>query len=112
MHSLEISQRPKCSLQCKNTEYSSVNNCVHTAISSSISATSSQSYLTYIGIGSIYLGVIGICGNLPNCIVIVTYKPLRSRLPNYFLLNQSFIDLILVIIYTSNIDNLQLTGIG
>lgn len=73
------------------------------------------SKLSYSAVGSICFGIVGIVGNLMTCIVIASHKPLRSRLSNYFLINQSVIDLLLgvliLIIYTSNLENLTLTGL-
>ena len=70
------------------------------------------SELSYIGIGSVCFEDVGIIG---TCIVIIAHKPLRSKLSNYFLVNQSFVDLlvglVMLIVNTSTFDTL-LTRVG
>ena len=71
-------------------------------------------HVSYVAIGSICFGVVDILGNLLASVVFVTHKPLRSKLSNYFLINQSVIDLLIgvlvLVVYTSNLDNMDASG--
>ena len=51
-----------------------------------------------IRIAYLTIGAVGIVGNLQVSIVMLSYRPLRRRLSNYFLANQCILDLLLSII--------------
>jgi hypothetical protein len=58
------------------------------------------------------VGLIGIFGNLFACIVIGCHRPLRKRIANYFLINQSVLDLSIgvMMILTSQVSVSDLRG--
>ena len=58
-----------------------------------ISGPSDATLWTPTNVISIVLGLVGLVANLFSAIVFSQHKPLRQRIPNYFLLNQSILDL-------------------
>lgn len=54
-------------------------------------STSSSS--SSIDITVLVMGLIGVVANLLVCFIFVRHRPLLRRLPNYFLLNQSLLDM-------------------
>lgn len=67
-----------------------------------------------IRVAYIVVGAIGTVGNLQVSAVMFTYKPLKSRLANYYLANQCIIDLILsvVVVLLFTFDVGKVTGVA
>jgi 7 transmembrane receptor (rhodopsin family) len=57
-------------------------------------------FWTPLNILTFIIGLVGIAGNLFACVIIGGYKPLRKRIPNYYLLNQSILDLLAGLVLT------------
>ena len=57
------------------------------------SVISSSSSFPFLNVAYIFFGIVGIGFNFLSCFVMTQYKPLMKRLPNYFLINQTVIDL-------------------
>jgi hypothetical protein len=51
---------------------------------------------------TIAIGLVGIFGNLFALLVFFYHQPLRKRIPNYFLINQSVLDLIVGLVLILN----------
>lgn len=70
----------------------------------------------FLGIAYIVIGLLGIVGNGLSCLVILSHKPLRRRLANYFLINQCFMDLIISLLMlvntAANLDSLQFANLA
>lgn len=61
----------------------------------STSNNSSASATDTVNVLYIVIGLAGIFGNLFALTVLVSYRPLRQRIPNFFLINQSLLDLVI-----------------
>jgi hypothetical protein len=73
------------------------------------SSTTEPSYISrtddaaaIIRVITITIGVVGILGNLFAILVFVYHQPLRKRIPNYFLISQSVLDLIVGLVLIIN----------
>lgn len=70
--------------------------------------------MDYLGIAYIVIGLLGTLGNGLSCVVILSHKPLRRRLANYFIINQAFMDLLIGVILLLNtaagLESLQFAG--
>lgn len=70
--------------------------------------------MDYLGIAYIVIGLIGTLGNGLSCAVILSHKPLRRRLANYFIINQAFMDLLIGVVLLLNtaasLESLQFAG--
>jgi hypothetical protein len=64
--------------------------------------TGISTFWTPVNITFVVIGLTGIAGNLFSCIVIASYKPLRKRLTNYFIVNQCFLDLVTAFVLILN----------
>lgn len=59
--------------------------------SASVSTSPSPSAIDIVNIA---IGLVGVLANLFACFVIIGHQPLRKRLPDYFIVNQCVLDLV------------------
>jgi hypothetical protein len=64
--------------------------------------TGITTFWTPVNITFVVISLTAIAGNLFSCIVIASYKPLRKRLTNYFIVNQCFLDLVTAFVLILN----------
>lgn len=66
-----------------------------TAATQSTANSSSAAATDTVNVLYIVIGLTGILGNLFALSVLVSYRPLRQRIPNFFLVNQCLLDLVI-----------------
>ena len=65
------------------------------AVANVVNVRNMNTSFTGLNIAYIVIGVVGIVLNLLACVVMIGYGPLRKRLPNYFLIGQCALDLVI-----------------
>jgi hypothetical protein len=92
-----VTDTVELSLADKNSSYTTTSNIstYNTSSTTELSAISSRiDTATILKAVTITIGLVGILGNLFALLVFIYHQPLRKRIPNYFLINQSVLDLI------------------
>jgi len=73
-----------------------------TVINTSISGNASAGGIDYAMISYYVFGFVGVVGNCFACAIIIGHRPLRTRLANYYVINQCALDLIVSLLLLTN----------
>src|SRR6218665_2029684 len=87
---------------CAMQNGTSDNTIVNIGASGNASVGGSAISVDYLMISYIVFGLVGVVGNCFACAIIVGHRPLRTRLANYYVINQCALDLIVSLLLLTN----------
>src|SRR6218665_3776233 len=89
-----------CSCALQNG--TSGNTLINVSVSDKASAGGSTKGIDFAMISYFVFGLVGVVGNCFACAIIVGHRPLRTRLANYYVINQCALDLIVSLLLLTN----------